>query len=76
MDNQKCAQCGAPMKHIANRDGTDTFVCEYCGASQHVSPKSVSDKLFSFANRAVNAYAERKKRPKAVISFGNDSDDK
>ena len=55
MEQQKCAQCSAPMILINKRDGTDAYICEYCGYTIDILPKTASDKIFSFVNRAINA---------------------
>ena len=55
MTNQKCQNCSAPMTLIQNRDGTDSYKCAYCGAVINIRPKTVSDKVFTFINRAANA---------------------
>lgn len=55
MENQKCQQCSAPMVLINKRDGTNAYVCEYCGYVLDIRPKTTSDKVFSFVNRAINA---------------------
>lgn len=55
MENQKCQQCSAPMVLINKRDGTNAYVCEYCGYVLDIRPKTASDKVFSFVNRAINA---------------------
>lgn len=58
MDNQKCPNCAAPMMLINNRDGTTSYKCEYCGYVFNNRPKTATDKVFSFINRAVNALKE------------------
>lgn len=55
MENQKCPNCSAPMILINNRDGTTSYECKYCGYVLNNRPKTTSDKIFSFINRAVNA---------------------
>lgn len=55
MERQKCENCSAPMALIHNRDGTDSYKCEYCGALINIRPKTASDKIFTFVNRAINA---------------------
>lgn len=55
MENQKCPSCSAPMHLINNSDGTDSYVCDYCGSVINNRPKTTSDKVFSFINRAINA---------------------
>ena len=55
MEQQKCNQCSAPMTLITKRDGTNAYRCEYCGAVIDIIPKTTSDKVFSFINRAINA---------------------
>lgn len=55
MENQKCPNCSAPMRLKNNADGTNSFVCEYCGSVINNLPKTTADKIFSFVNRAVNA---------------------
>ena len=55
MDSQKCPQCAAQMILVNKRDGTDAYVCEYCGNIIDIRPKTASDRIFSFVNRAINA---------------------
>lgn len=58
MDNQKCSNCAAPMILVNNRDGTTSYKCEYCGYVFNNKPKTTTDKVFAFINRAVNALKE------------------
>lgn len=58
MTDQKCPSCSEPMRVINNADGTDSFVCEYCGSVINNRPKTTSDKVFAFINRAINALKE------------------
>ena len=55
MDRQKCENCSAPMVLKNNRDGTTSYECPYCGYVVNNRPKTASDRVFTFLNRAVNA---------------------
>ena len=61
MDRQQCPNCNAPMNLFSNRDGTDSYQCAYCGTVVNNRPKTVSDKVFAFINRAANALKEDEK---------------
>ena len=58
MQSEKCPNCNANMILKENRDGTSSFLCEYCGHVIYVQPKTISDKLMVFTKRAINAYNE------------------
>ena len=55
MNDQKCPNCAASMILVNNRDGTDSYKCEYCGHVINNRPKTAADRVFSFVKRAVNA---------------------
>lgn len=76
MENQKCASCGAPMSFINDKTGTYAYHCDYCGYQVNIRPESTSDKVFTFVNRAVNAFSrdddpvEKAPQEEKKVSFG------
>ena len=62
MEQQKCPNCCANMTLISNRDGTDSYKCEYCGNLITIQPKTTTDKLIVFAKKAINTYHEYKEK--------------
>ena len=60
MESQKCPNCNANMILKNNRDGTTSYLCQYCGNKIDIQPKTFADKLFVMSKRAINAYNEYK----------------
>lgn len=60
MEKQQCPNCSAPLNLSNNRDGTTSYVCDYCGYRKDNKPETTSDKLFSLANRVITSMNERR----------------